>query len=56
MPARQGVGPDGESRVTLVSDSEVYYDPYDSDIDADPFPVWKRLRDEALRPGVRACP
>ncbi|MBV9412994.1 MAG: cytochrome P450 [Acidimicrobiia bacterium] len=26
--------------------SEIYYDPYDFDIDADPYPVWKRLRDE----------
>jgi cytochrome P450 len=26
---------------------EVYYDPYDFDIDADPYPVWKRMRDEA---------
>jgi cytochrome P450 len=33
--------------VTLTSDSDVYYDPYDFDIDADPYPVWKRLRDEA---------
>jgi cytochrome P450 len=24
-----------------------YYDPYDFDIDADPYPVWQRLRDEA---------
>jgi hypothetical protein len=24
-----------------------YYDPYDAVIDADPYPVWKRLRDEA---------
>jgi cytochrome P450 len=24
-----------------------YYDPYDAGIDADPYPVWKRLRDEA---------
>ena len=24
-----------------------YYDPYDATIDADPHPVWKRLRDEA---------
>ena len=29
------------------SDRELYYDPYDFDIDADPYPVWKRLRDEA---------
>ncbi len=26
--------------------SDVYYDPYDFDIDSDPYPVWKRLRDE----------
>lgn len=24
-----------------------YYDPYDASIDADPYPVWKRLRDDA---------
>jgi cytochrome P450 len=24
-----------------------YYDPYDFDIDTDPYPVWKQLRDEA---------
>jgi cytochrome P450 len=33
--------------VTVTSSSDVYYDPYDFDIDADPYPVWKRLRDEA---------
>jgi len=33
--------------MTLTSDSDVYYDPYDFEIDADPHPVWKRLRDEA---------
>src|SRR5262245_61845098 len=27
--------------------SELYYDPYDPEIDADPHPVWRRLRDEA---------
>ena len=27
--------------------SEVYYDPYDRAIDADPYPTWRRLRDEA---------
>ena len=26
---------------------DVYYDPYDVVIDDDPYPVWKRLRDEA---------
>jgi len=33
--------------VTRTSGSEVYYDPYDFGIDTDPYPVWKRLRDEA---------
>jgi cytochrome P450 len=27
--------------------TDVYYDPYDYEIDSDPYPVWKRLRDEA---------
>lgn len=27
--------------------AEVYYDPFDFDIDDDPYPAWKRLRDEA---------
>ncbi|MED5813710.1 cytochrome P450 [Mycolicibacterium sp. 050232] len=26
---------------------ELYYDPFDNDIDDDPYPVWKRMRDEA---------
>jgi cytochrome P450 len=29
-----------------MMESEVYYDPYDFEIDTDPYPVWKRLRDE----------
>src|SRR6201992_2470083 len=27
--------------------TEIYYDPYDFDIDTDPYPGWKRMRDEA---------
>jgi cytochrome P450 len=27
--------------------TELYYDPYDYAIDADPYPIWKRMRDEA---------
>lgn len=26
---------------------ELYYDPYDWDVDTDPYPTWKRMRDEA---------
>jgi cytochrome P450 len=26
--------------------ADVYYDPFDFEIDADPYPVWRRLRDE----------
>ncbi len=33
--------------MTIVSDSDVYYDPYDVGINADPYPTYKRLRDEA---------
>jgi cytochrome P450 len=35
--------------VTLVASTttDVYYDPYDVDIDADPYPVFRRLREEA---------
>ena len=29
-----------------ATDPDVYYDPYDFDIDSDPYPIWKRLRDE----------
>ena len=25
----------------------VYWDPFDTEIDADPYDVWRRLRDEA---------
>ena len=30
-----------------TSVGDPYYDPYDFEIDADPYPVWRRLRDEA---------
>jgi cytochrome P450 len=33
--------------MTGANTAEVYYDPFDFDIDDDPYPVWKRLRDEA---------
>jgi cytochrome P450 len=31
----------------MTSSSDVYYDPYDFAIDTDPYPVWRRMRDEA---------
>jgi len=33
--------------VPVTRASDVYYDPYDQEIDADPYPVYRRLRDEA---------
>ena len=33
--------------MTSAGAVEVYYDPYDFAIDDDPYPTWKRLRDEA---------
>jgi cytochrome P450 len=29
-----------------TTDSEIYYDPYDAAFEEDPYPIWKRLRDE----------
>ncbi|HKY66499.1 MAG TPA: cytochrome P450 [Acidimicrobiales bacterium] len=31
---------------TETDESELYYDPFDFEIDADPYPIWRRLRDE----------
>jgi cytochrome P450 len=33
--------------MTGTSAVELYYDPYDFDIDDNPYPVWKRMREEA---------
>ena len=33
--------------MTTTTGSDVYYDPYDVEIDADPYPVFRRLREEA---------
>ena len=33
--------------MTVTNAREVYYDPYDVDIEADPYPVYRRLREEA---------
>ena len=30
-----------------MTSAELYYDPFDFDIDDDPHPIWKRMRDEA---------
>ena len=32
--------------MTVASPSDVYYDPFDPEIDADPYPVYRRLREE----------
>ena len=38
----------GDTRmVTSASERDVYYDPYDVDINTDPYPTFRRLRDEA---------
>lgn len=33
--------------MTISSQSDLYYDPFDLEIDKDPHPVWRRLREEA---------
>jgi cytochrome P450 len=37
---------EGEEMTTASQESDLYYDPYDFEIDTDPYPIWKRLRDE----------
>lgn len=34
-------------RRDVSTDSAIYYDPYDFDIDANPYPIWRRMREEA---------
>jgi len=31
----------------MVSSTQAYWDPFDTEIDDDPYPIWKRLREEA---------
>jgi cytochrome P450 len=33
--------------MTASNDTDLYYDPFDTEIDKDPHPVWRRLREEA---------
>jgi cytochrome P450 len=33
--------------VSITNDSDIYYDPFDIEIDKDPHPLWRRMRDEA---------
>jgi cytochrome P450 len=32
--------------VSSTAEADLYYDPYDFEIDADPYPVWRRMREE----------
>src|SRR5688572_16720386 len=44
---RQFPGSHGGSEMTMTSSTDVYYDPYDVDIYNDPYPAFRRLREEA---------
>ena len=33
--------------MTITNDREIYYDPFNKEIDKDPHPLWRRMRDEA---------
>src|SRR5262245_57512531 len=44
-PGQRGAWTPG--RTAMSSDVAIYYDPYDVDIDADPYGIWRRMRDEA---------
>jgi cytochrome P450 len=45
LTAHEASPPAGSDAMTTTTD--VYYDPYDRDIDADPYPIYRRLREEA---------
>ena len=45
--AERATGVMGSFTMTVVTASDVYYDPYDVEINADPYPVFRRLREEA---------
>lgn len=49
MHTGPATGPDPNSGGSPMptTESDLYYDPFDREIDADPHPVWRRLRDEA---------
>src|SRR5712692_4088193 len=53
MPRQRGLSDavasisDLRATVARMATVDLVYDPYDYTIDADPHPVWKRLRDEA---------
>src|SRR5262245_61043332 len=37
----------GRQGIAMTStDTDLYYDPYDFDIDTDPYPIWRRMREE----------
>ena len=46
-PRRRRQPPEIEGSMTTASDTDVYYDPYDVDINADPYPTYARLCEEA---------
>src|SRR5436309_10364208 len=46
-PAAQRARPPRSEPVMATSASDVCYDPYDVAINADPYPVFRRLREEA---------
>ncbi len=39
-------GFDDGGSVAVTDSSDVYYDPYDFGIDADPYPIWRQMREE----------
>ena len=54
MRARRSAAHDRRRRASLAVDafrvlpvSDLYWDPFDIDIDTDPYVIWKRMRDEA---------
>jgi cytochrome P450 len=47
MPHGRALERMGDYKMAVASSSDLYYDPYDVDIYADPYPTFRRLREEA---------
>jgi cytochrome P450 len=47
VPVSTSTTPEKDDAMTATSERDLYYDPFDIEIDKDPHPLWRRMREEA---------
>jgi cytochrome P450 len=47
VPVLTSTTPEKDDAMTATSERDLYYDPFDIEIDKDPHPLWRRMREEA---------